>query len=209
MDELMEAVVERENLWRAYARVMRNKGAAGIDRMPVADLKAHLQVHWPRIREELLAGRYRPSAGPTEGSRLRVPADVVQRFRSGLRAVFRRGRGRSLAKVIAELAPILRGWLNYFCDIEVKGVLEALDGWLRRKLRALLWRQWKRSHTRARNLMRQGLAEARAWTSATKGRGPWWNAGASHMNQSFPQSFFDRLGLVSLLGHYHRLQRTS
>ena len=62
MTTLMEAVVERENLWQAYARVMRNKGAAGVDKMPVADLKAHLQVHWPRIREELLAGRYRPSA---------------------------------------------------------------------------------------------------------------------------------------------------
>lgn len=58
--ELMEAVVEGENLWRAYARVMRNKGAAGIDEMPVANLEAHLQVNWPRIREELLAGRYQP-----------------------------------------------------------------------------------------------------------------------------------------------------
>lgn len=62
MSALMEAVVERENLWQAYARVMRNKGAAGVDKMPVADLKAHLQVHWPRIREELLTGRYEPSA---------------------------------------------------------------------------------------------------------------------------------------------------
>ena len=90
-----------------------------------------------------------------------------------------------------------------------KGVLEALDGWLRRKLRVLLWRQWQRSHTRARNLMRYGMAEGRAWTSATNGRGPWWNAGASHMHQSFPKCFFDRLGLVSLLDHYHRLQRAS
>lgn len=423
MTTLMEAVVERENLWRAYARVLRNKGAAGVDKMPVADLKAHLQVHWPRIREELLAGWYQPSAvrtvpiskpggkgkrllgiptvtdrliqqalhqvlspifdptfsessfgfrpgrharqavqqarryvsegrrwavdldlekffdrvnhdilmsrvarrvkdkrvlrlirkyleagmmsggviearrqGTPQGGplspllsnillddldrelerrghcfcryaddctiyvrtqcsgervmasvgrflehrlklrlntaksvvarpwqrtflgysmtahrmpRLRVPADVVQRFRSGLRGVFRRGRGRSLSTVIAELTPILRGWMNYFCDIEAKGVLEALDGWLRRKLRVLLWRQWKRSHTRARNLMRRGMAEVRAWTSATNGRGPWWNAGASHMNQSFPKSFFDRLGLVSLLDHYHRLQLAS
>jgi RNA-directed DNA polymerase len=62
MMELMEAVVERENLKRAYARVMRNKGAAGIDAMPVAELGAHLKVHWPHIKEELLAGRYQPQA---------------------------------------------------------------------------------------------------------------------------------------------------
>ena len=142
--------------------------------------------------------------------RLRVAADVVQRFRSGLRAVFRRGRGRSLATVLAELKPILTGWMNDFCDIEVKGVLQALDGWLRRKLRNLLWRRWKRSDTRARNPMRHGLPEARAWTSATNGRGLWWYAGASHVHQGFPKSFFDRQGLVvSLLDHYHRLQHAS
>ena len=62
MMELMEAVVERENLKRAYARVMRNKGAAGIDAMPVAELGTHLKVHWPHIKEELLAGRYQPQA---------------------------------------------------------------------------------------------------------------------------------------------------
>jgi RNA-directed DNA polymerase len=110
-----------------------------------------------------------------------------------------------LAAVITQLMPILRGWINYYRDIEVKGVLETLDGWLRRKLRCLLWRQFKQPFTRARRLMQQGLSEQRAWTSATNGRGPWWNAGASHMNQSYPRSFFDQLGLVSLLDQYHRL----
>ena len=141
--------------------------------------------------------------------RLRVPAETVGRLRAKLKVVFRRGRGNSLSRVIAELTPILRGWMNYFRDIEVRGVLEVLDGWLRRKLRGLLWRRWQRSHTRARNLMRRGLTETRAWTSATNGHGPWWNAGASHMNQAFPQSFFDRSGLVSLLDHYHHLKRAS
>ena len=57
---LMEAVVERENMLNAYRRVIGNKGAAGIDAMGVDDLKAHLQGHWPRIKEQLLAGRYQP-----------------------------------------------------------------------------------------------------------------------------------------------------
>lgn len=62
MMELMEAVVERENLKRAYARVMCNQGAAGIDGIPVAGLKGHLKVHWPHIKAALLAGRYQPEA---------------------------------------------------------------------------------------------------------------------------------------------------
>jgi hypothetical protein len=84
-----------------------------------------------------------------------------------------------------------------------------LDGWIRRKLRDLLWRQWKRVHTRARNLMQRGLPEERAWRGATNQRGPWWNAGASHMHAAFPKSWFDRLGLVSLLDTVQRLQRAS
>ena len=57
---LMEAVVERENMKVAYARVVSNRGAAGVDGMTVEDLKAHLVQHWPSIKEELLRGKYQP-----------------------------------------------------------------------------------------------------------------------------------------------------
>ena len=67
----------------------------------------------------------------------------------------------------------------------------------------------KRVHTRARNLMKRGLTEERAWRSAKNQRGPWFNAGASHMNAAFPKSWFDRLGLVSLLDTVQRLQRVT
>src|SRR3981081_735391 len=56
----MEAVVERENLKKALARVKRNKGAAGVDGMSVGDLPAYLKEHWPAIRAQLLAGTYKP-----------------------------------------------------------------------------------------------------------------------------------------------------
>ena len=56
----MEAVVERDNLRKALARVKRNKGAAGIDGMSVEELSAHLNEHWPAIRAQLLAGTYKP-----------------------------------------------------------------------------------------------------------------------------------------------------
>ena len=138
--------------------------------------------------------------------RLKVASASVKRLKSGLREIFRRGRGRSLPKVIDELKPVLRGWANYFRLAETKGVLEDLDGWIRRKLRCILWRQWKRPYARAKNLMKRGLKEERAWNSATNGRGPWWNSGASHMNEAFKKRFFDYLGLVSLLGLVKQLQ---
>jgi len=115
-------------------------------------------------------------------------------------------RGRNLAYTIQELNLVLRGWAAYFKLTETKRALEELDGWIRRKLRCILWRQWKRVYTRATNLMKAGLAEERAFRSACNQRGAWWSSGASHMNQAFPKLYFDRLGLVSLLDTTRRLQ---
>jgi hypothetical protein len=89
---------------------------------------------------------------------------------------------------------------------ESRSVLDDLDGWVRRRLRCLLWRQWKRPRTRARKLVALGLAAERAWLSAGNGRGPWWNAAASHLNQALPTAYFTRMGLVSLLQTQQRLQ---
>jgi RNA-directed DNA polymerase len=132
--------------------------------------------------------------------RLKVAPASVKRLKQSLKVELRRGRGRNLKRFITErLRPKLLGWANYFKLAEVKGVFEGLDQWLRRKLRGLIWRQWKRSFTRAKNLMRRGLDEVTAWRSATNGRGPWWNAGARHMNFAFPKKTFDSMGLPSLL----------
>jgi len=140
-------------------------------------------------------------------ARLKVARESVQRLKEKLREIFRRGRGRNLNKLIeGELTPLLRGWANYFRLAEVKGIFEELDSWIRRKLRGLIWRRWKRPFTRAKKLMQRGLAQAQALKSAMNGRGPWWNAGAAHMHAAFPKSYFDRCGLLSLLEQRRRFQ---
>jgi RNA-directed DNA polymerase len=139
--------------------------------------------------------------------RLRVAAKSVKRLRSKLRTTLRQGRGRTLATTVRTLTPILRGWLQYFRLAQAKGVFEELDGWMRRKLRCVLWRQWKRPRTRRKRLMQRGLDPERAWRSAYNGRGPWWNAGASHMNDAYRAAFFVQLGLPSLIGLHRHLNR--
>jgi len=141
-----------------------------------------------------------------ERTHLKVAPEVINRFRGDLREIFRRGRGRSLGRIIEELNPKLRGWVHYFRHIRGARVLGELDGWIRRHLRQILWLQWKRSFTRARNLMRLGLSEERAWNTAQNGRGSWWNAGSQHLNQALPLRLFDRLGLVSLKNTYYGLR---
>ena len=136
--------------------------------------------------------------------KLRIAGPSRQRFAEKVRKALRAGRGRSLKRLMEDLNPLPRGWVSYFRLTASKTVLEELDGWIRRKLRSLLWRHWKRSHTRAQNLLRAGLSAERAWQSATNGRGPWWNGGASHMHEAYPKSWFDRMGLVSLLDTQRR-----
>ena len=141
--------------------------------------------------------------------KLRIAQPSLERLTRKVRELLRGARGRAVVATIQMLNPLLRGWAAYFKLAETRRALEDRDGWVRRKLRCLLWRQWKRPLARARYLMRRGLTEERAWRSACNQRGPWWNAGASHMNAAFPKSWFDRLGLVSLLDTVQRLQRVS
>jgi RNA-directed DNA polymerase len=139
--------------------------------------------------------------------RLRVAPESEARLRTALKELFRRGRGRNIGKVIEEMRRLLVGWMNYFRLAEVRIVFERLDEWIRRRLRCILWRQWKRVETRAKRLIARGLSKDQAWVSATNGHGPWWNAGAGHMHLAFPKNYFDRLGLVSLLDRHLALVR--
>ena len=131
--------------------------------------------------------------------RLKPAKRSVDRLKEKIRELMRKGRGCSVAKTIAALNPILRGWANYFKICEVTKVFEELDGWIRRKVRAILWRQWKRGETRFRYLLRYGLDPETAKRSASNGRGPWWNAGAAHMNRAISVKRFQQWGLMSLL----------
>lgn len=132
--------------------------------------------------------------------RLKVAGQSVKRFKNKVRQLIRKGRGRNLELFIRkDLNPLVRGWANYYRKAMTFGIFEELDGWLRRKLRALIWRRWKRVYTRARRLMVLGFTEAKAWRCACNGRGPWWNAGSSHMNAAYPAAAFQRMGLVAIL----------
>jgi RNA-directed DNA polymerase len=138
--------------------------------------------------------------------RLKVAESSIKRLKEKVRVIFREGRGRSLSQVIKELNALLRGWMQYFRLAEVKGIFDELDSWIRRRLRCLIWLRWKRPKTRMKELIKRGLEKLRAWKSASNGRGSWWNAGASHMNEAFPKSYFDRSGLVSLLDKQRKFQ---
>jgi RNA-directed DNA polymerase len=149
------------------------------------------------------------SVTPHLKPKLKVAPESLKRLKGKLRPVWRRGRGRTLANTVAELNPVLRGWVAYYRMAEVKGSFEAVDVWIRRKLRVVVWRQWKTPGSRLKKLRQHGVDAARARAGAMNSRGPWWNAGASHMNQAVPNAALQEWGLVSLLEEHRRLARSA
>lgn len=137
--------------------------------------------------------------------KLRVSREALARMRSKLRETLSGGRGQSLSKTIQKLGPVIRGLVGYLRDVETRSSFEELDQWLRRKLRCIVWRQWKRPRTRAKELMKRGIACDRALVSSYNGHGPWWNAGASHLNQALPAGWLAQLGLLSFVQEHRRL----
>jgi RNA-directed DNA polymerase len=139
------------------------------------------------------------------------PAKVsVERFKGKVRELFCKARGRNVERfILNDLNPLVRGWGEYFKLSGVKLIFEELDGWIRRKLRSLIWRQWKKPRTRYHNLMALGLAEDTARKSAFNGRGPWWNSARMHMVTPFPNHHFNQLGLISLQTKIQRVANAS
>ena len=139
-------------------------------------------------------------------AKLKIALTSVNRLKEKVRSLTTGNRSKSVKATINALTPVLRGWISYFRLTEVRGVLEELDGWIKRKLRCLLWRQWKRPGTRTKNLLRAGLSKDRAMISAYNNHGPWWNSGSSHMNQAIKNAWFSRQGLISLLEQQRQFQ---
>ncbi len=187
---------------RAGERVM-----ASVERFLTQHLKLTLNREKSRVARPWACDYLGYGMSWHKQPKLRVASISLHRLRDRLRELLRRIRARSMRYIVEQMTPVLRGWAGYFKLSQSKRPLEELDGWVRHKLRCVIWRQWKRPSTRARNLIRLGIDEARAWKSAVNGRGPWWNSGASHMNQALPKKLWDRLGLVSILDTINRLSR--
>jgi len=137
--------------------------------------------------------------------KLKVAPESVRRLKQKLRDTFRRGRGRNIGRLIGDLAPVFRGWAAYYRLSEVQGAFKELDQWVRRKLRRVLWKQWKRPRTRAKELARRGVERELARRTAYSGYGPWRCAAFRAMHRAVPTSALRGLGLVSLLEEHRRL----
>jgi RNA-directed DNA polymerase len=136
------------------------------------------------------------TAGP-EVKRVIAPK-ALDRFKQKVREITRRAKGVSMETTMEELVPYMRGWRSYFGFCETPEVLVALTRWVRLRLRAAMWRQWKTPRRRRAALLELGVREPLASNTAGSGRGPWYLAKAKALSVGLSNAYFKSLGLPSL-----------
>ena len=122
----------------------------------------------------------------------------MERFKKRVRELTRRTRGVSLERRTAELAVYLRGWRGYFGYSQSREVLKALDAWVRRRLCAVVWKQWKHGPARMRELRRRGVSHRLSRMAGYSSRGPWSMSLHTALNIALPPAYFRSLGVPSL-----------
>jgi RNA-directed DNA polymerase len=125
----------------------------------------------------------------------RIAAKAIVRFKQQVRELTGRTRGIGIEQMTKELASYLRGWRSYFGFCETPTVLESLDQWVRRRLRSMIWKQWKRGKVRFARLCARGVNQYLAGTTAGSPHGPWRIANSPAMSIAFPIAYFDALGV--------------
>lgn len=128
----------------------------------------------------------------------RIAPQALDRFKATVRELTRAARGTSLAQGAKALSRYLIGWRGYFGFCETPSVLRSLDKWIRRRLRAIAWRQWKRGRTRFAELRRRGVGRDLAAQTAGSAHGPWRLSNSPALAAALPNAYLSSLGLASL-----------
>ena len=130
--------------------------------------------------------------------RRRIAPQALARFKARVRKLTRRTRGVGMEQMVEQVARYLVGWRGYFAYCETPTVLERLDSWIRRRLRCVVWKHWKRGRRRFAELRQRGVGTYLAACSAGSAHGPWRLSHSRALTVALPNAYFDTLGLPRL-----------
>jgi hypothetical protein len=136
--------------------------------------------------------------------KVRVLRKALKRLRVRLRQLTRRNWGVSMEHRMDRLNRYIAGWCAYFGLADTFSMFEELDEWLRRRLRAVRWKQWKRARTRFRELRALGMPPDKAYQWAMTSKGVWRLAGSAPLQRAMPNSYWTDQGLLGFNHHWHR-----
>jgi len=128
--------------------------------------------------------------------KIRIHWKSIKRFREKVIEITSRRRGRSIKQVIWELKDFMNGWWNYFSLTESYSRLKPLPHWIRRRLRAIIWKHWKNRRTRVSELLKRGVCKEDALKTGCARKGPWRMSRVLWVQMALPDTYFSKLGLV-------------
>jgi len=138
--------------------------------------------------------------------KVKLDPKALQAAKAKIRRLTARSWRVSMEVRIAALNRFTRGWVGYFALADTFSVFEELDEWLRRRLRQVRWKEWKRFSARRRNLCALGIADWQARQWAASSRGCWRIAGSAILQRALPNRYFQALGLAGFIGPYRRFR---
>lgn len=137
--------------------------------------------------------------GGRQPNRIKIAETSIKRFRSRIRHITRRNKGRSVLNVVEQLTRYVNGWKGYFRLAETSTIFRDLDSWIRRRLRSLYWKQWKVYQKRKKELMSRGVPEDLAQSAAWSAKGCWRMSNWKAIQLALPNKYFDHMGLPRLV----------
>jgi len=136
------------------------------------------------------------------GAEIRIHEKSIKRFKEKVKFHTNRNKGISMEYRLLNLNQITRGWINYYGIANARGRLVELDKWIRRRLRACIWKQWKKTSTKQRNLVKLGIDKYKAWQYANTRKGYWRISKSPILNNSLNNKYLESLGFISLIQTY-------
>ena len=141
-----------------------------------------------------------------DGLFIRAHQKSLLKAKNKLRELTRRNRGRNVRQVMAEVKRYMQGWLNYYALASMKNTMAEWNGWLRRRIRMYIWKQWKKPNTKLRNLLKLGIPEKYAFMTAYSRRGYWFVAGTTSVGRAISNERLASAGFFDLSLAYESIQ---
>ena len=137
---------------------------------------------------------------------IRVHEKPPARLKERLRTITSRKRGGTIERILGELVRLINGWLGYYRIADMRKFLQRISEWLRRRMRQLYWKRWKRVRTRLANLIQLGVPRDQALQWANTRKGYWCIAGSWIMTTTLNNRYFETLGFPNLIKRYEELR---
>ena len=140
-----------------------------------------------------------------KGVYIRVHAKSLKKAKQKLKELTSRSQGRNVRRVMENVKGFIRGWLGYFGIASMKTIMQDWDGWLRRRLRMYIWKQWKKPGARVKNLRKLGMPQWMAYRNGNTRKGYWAVAGSGILTHTITNERLAQAGYYSLSDRYESL----